>query len=76
LRNDIPPYSLSVKDAGRYFGISPRTIYDMISEGKLHRGYHYIKMGKKVLIIREKFIEFLHQLDGSWQSVKEGNIYI
>ena len=60
-----PPFSLSIKDAAKYFGFHPKTIYDMIYQGKLFRGVHFLKFGKKVLIVREKFEEFLYQEDGS-----------
>jgi hypothetical protein len=35
----------------------------MIASGKLHLNYHYLKVGpKKILIIRNRFIEWLHQM--------------
>jgi hypothetical protein len=62
------PYSLSVNDAAAYFGFAPQTLYDWISCGKLTRGTHYLKIGKKVVILRDAFIELLHKEDGTWQS--------
>ena len=59
------PFSLTVKEAARYFGFAPQTLYDWISRGKLHRGNHYLKIGKKVVIIRENFIEWMVKEDGS-----------
>jgi excisionase family DNA binding protein len=59
------PFSLSVKEAARHFGFHPKTLYDWISLGRLHRGVHYLKIGKKVLIVREAFIEFLQKEDGT-----------
>ena len=59
------PFSLSVKDAAKHFGFHPKTLYDWISQGRLHRGKHYLKIGKKVLIVRHAFIEFLYKEDGS-----------
>jgi excisionase family DNA binding protein len=59
------PFSLTVKEAAGYFGFSPQTLYDWISRGKLHRGTHYLKVGKKVVIIRENFIEWMLEEDGS-----------
>ena len=58
------PYSLSPKAAATHFGFSPSTIYDLISRGKLCRGLHYLKVGKKVVIIREKFIQWMTEQDG------------
>ena len=60
----ITPYSLSPNQMELYFGFKPKTIYDLIHTGKLHRGYHYLKVGKKVVIICEKFIEWMEEHDG------------
>jgi hypothetical protein len=57
-----------VKDAATYFGFAPQTLYDWISCGKLLRGTHYLKIGTKVVILHDAFIEFLHKEDGTWQS--------
>ena len=70
--NQMPPYSLSIKDAAMHFGLATQTFYNYISTGKLHRGIHYLKVGKKVVILRDKFIEFMREEDGS-QSRKENN---
>lgn len=59
------PYSLTVKDAANYFGFAVQTLYDWISIGKLQRGRHYLKIGKKVVIVREQFVEFMRCEDGS-----------
>ena len=59
-----PPYSLTVKDAARHFGFAGKTLYDMIADGKLERGTHYLKIGRKVLIVREAFIAWLRREDG------------
>ncbi len=59
------PFSLTVKQAAIYFGFSAQTLYDLISRGKLNRGVHYLKIGKKVVIIREGFINWLRKQDGS-----------
>lgn len=58
------PFSLTVKDAAVHFGFAPQTLYDWISEGRLHRGEHYLKVGRKVVIVREAFIDFLRKEDG------------
>ena len=60
-----PPYSLSVQGAAAYFGFASHTLYQWIPDGKLLRGKHYLKVGKKVVIIREAFIEFMEAMDGS-----------
>jgi len=64
-KQKFEPFSLTIKDAGQYFGFAPQTLYDWISIGKLHRGVHYLKIGKKVVILREQFIEFMRCEDGS-----------
>jgi hypothetical protein len=61
----IEPFSLIVNEAAHHFGFSLQTLYDWISRGKLHRGKHYLKIGKKVVIIRENFIKFMVNEDGS-----------
>lgn len=65
IRQNFEPYSLAVNDAAKYFGFAAQTLYDWISRGKLHRGIHYLKIGKKVVIVREKFVEFMRDEDGS-----------
>ena len=60
-----PPYSLSIQDAARHFGFKPQTLYDWISTGKLLRGIHYLKVGKKVVIVRHQFIRYMEDLDGT-----------
>jgi excisionase family DNA binding protein len=58
------PYTLTVKNASEYFGFAPNTLYHWINDGKLVRGEHYLKIGRKVLIVRDKFIEFMEVQDG------------
>ena len=58
------PYSFSITGASVHFGIAKHTFYNWINEGRLHRGHHYLKVGRKVLIVREAFIEFLQDEDG------------
>ncbi len=60
-----PPYSLTVNEAAAHFGFAAQTLYDWISRGKLHRGKHYLKIGKKVVIIREAFISWMRGEDGT-----------
>lgn len=62
---DQPPYSLSIEDASAHFGLAKQTLYKWISEGRLHRGTHYLKVGAKPLIIREAFIDFMKKEDGT-----------
>jgi transposase len=58
------PFSLSIKGAENHFGLSAGTLYNWISNGTLSRGRHYLKAGRKVLIIRQAMIEFLREKDG------------
>lgn len=65
-KSQINPYTLTVKGASEHFGFAPGTLYNWISDGKLKRGFHYLKVGNKPMIIREKFIKFMEEEDGSW----------
>ena len=64
-KGKFEPFSLTVNEAALYFGFAPQTLYDWISRGKLHRGEHYLKIGKKVVIVRESFINWMRKQDGS-----------
>lgn len=64
----IAPYSIRVKDAGEVFGIAPNTVYSWISEGRLARSKHYLKVGNRVLIIYEEFVKYLQEEDRGWAS--------
>lgn len=59
------PYSLSPNQMEFHFGFKAKSIYDLMHAGRLHRGYHYLKVGKKVVIICDKFIEWMEENDGS-----------
>jgi hypothetical protein len=59
------PYTLNIKGASKHFGLAPGTFYNWINTGKLIRGFHYLKVGNKPLIIREKFIQWMEEQDGS-----------
>ena len=59
------PYSLDIAGASAYFGVAKQTLYKWICIGKLHRGHHYLKIGRKPVIIREAFIDFMKREDGS-----------
>lgn len=61
--HSIVPYSLSIKAAADHFGFAKQTLYQWINSGKLLRGTHYLKIGKKVIIIREAFIRWLNSED-------------
>jgi len=65
LRESTGPYSLSVRGASAHFGYSAQTIYDLIYKGELVRGVHYLKLGKKVVIVVEMFIHWMIEKDGS-----------
>ena len=67
-RLSIDQYTLSIADASRYFGYSPRTLYNFINDGKLIRSVHYLKVGRKLLIKREAFIKWMEEKDGCWQT--------
>jgi hypothetical protein len=56
-------YTLNIKEASRFFGFAPQTFYNWINNGKLIRGYHYLKVGNKPMIKREKFIEWMEEQD-------------
>lgn len=60
-----PPYSLTVKDAADHFGFAENTLRQWISNGTLARGIHFLKIGRKVVIKREAFIEWMEERDGS-----------
>lgn len=59
------PFSVSPNQMESYFGFKPKAIYDLIYTGKLQRGYHYLKIGKKLVIVCDKFIEWMEACDGS-----------
>jgi len=61
----VQPYSLDIESAAQHFGLAKNTLYAMTVSGELQRGRHYLKFGRKTLIIREAFIEFLRERDGS-----------
>ena len=64
----FPPYSLSVKGAAKHFGFAEHTLHQWVSDGKLVRGKEYLKVGKKIVIVREAFIEFMEEKDGCQQT--------
>lgn len=63
-KGSILPYTLTVKGASEHFGFAPPTLYQWISNGRLRRGEHYLKVAGKPLIIREAFIEWMQEEDG------------
>jgi excisionase family DNA binding protein len=65
MKMTFEPYTLSIKNASAYFGVAEQTFYQWVSEGALCRGIHYLKLGRKTLIVREAFVEWLREQDGS-----------
>ena len=61
---DIQPYSLRPKEAAKHFGFAESTLSNWICQGRLIRGVHYYKVGARVLIITEAFIDWLREQDG------------
>ena len=55
---------MPVKKAASYFGYHEKTIYAMVEGRELGIGKHYLKVGKKVLIIVRGFKEYLHEKSG------------
>lgn len=55
----LQPYSLNIHDASAYFGLATGTLYNWINLGKLQAGTHYLKAGRKPLIIVGAFIKLL-----------------
>jgi len=70
-REGFEPFTLTYKDASVYFGFAEETLRHMVSNGELLRGKHYLKVGRKVLILRQGFIEWLLEKDG----VNTGGFY-
>lgn len=64
----MEPYTLGIKEASQMFSFAPRTLYNMINDGKLIRGKQYMKVGGKVLIKREEFIKWMEEKDGCQQT--------
>jgi predicted site-specific integrase-resolvase len=56
-----PPFSLSPKKAEAHFSIAAQTIYNWVKEGRLVRDKHYLKVGSRLVIVRDEFIEFLRK---------------
>jgi len=60
----LTPYTMTIKTAAPYFGYHPKSMYDMVSDGKLIYGTHYLKVGKKVLIKVTAFKAWMHEQTG------------
>ena len=58
-------YTLTIKQASICFGFAPATLYQWISNGRLIRGLHWLKVGRKDLIVRDEFIQWMKDQDGS-----------
>ena len=61
---NIEPYTMPPKQAAAYFGFHEKTIYAMVESRELGIGRHYLKVGKKVLIIVNGFKQYLHEKSG------------
>jgi hypothetical protein len=55
---------MSLDAAGEYFGYTPKAFRCMIYRGELIYGTHFMKAGKKILIIVKGFKIFLHAKAG------------
>jgi excisionase family DNA binding protein len=67
------PHSFTPNEAAVHFGVAAKTLYNWINDGRLIRGKHYLKIGtKKILIIREAFIEYLEECDGCRSAGRSG----
>lgn len=64
----MQPYSLTPNQMEHHFGFKPKAVYDLIHSGRIHRGYHYLKIGKKVVIVTEKFIEWMEDQDNGGEN--------
>ncbi|HCY86906.1 MAG TPA: hypothetical protein DHV36_17380 [Desulfobacteraceae bacterium] len=62
---DSDIYTLNIADASRVFGIARQTLYNWINNGKLIRGVHYLKPSRNPLIVRQEFINWMKEQDGS-----------
>jgi len=54
-------YNLTVKEAADYFNIGQKKLYWLIDEHKDELDSFVLKVGKKTLIKREKFIRFIEK---------------
>lgn len=52
-------YSLTIEEAAEYFNIGQKTLYRLTDDHKQELDSFVLKVGKKTLIKRNKFIEFL-----------------
>lgn len=60
---------MSIKEASAHFGLAEQTFYNKINTGELIEWTHYIKFGRKVLIIRENFIQWMFERSGGGHHV-------
>jgi len=66
--NYVNSITLTVKDASACFGFSPVTLYQWMNTGRLIRGIHWLKVGRKVLIVKDEFFQWMKEQDGSYVS--------
>jgi hypothetical protein len=62
----VPPYSMRRKIASEHFGLAEPTLYQWVSNGRLPRRKHYLKVGGGVVIIRDSFVDFMMSEGGSF----------
>ena len=67
-RPKLEVYTLSVADASKVFGLAKGTLYNWVNNGRLIRGTQYLKIGNRVLIKRQEFIEWMEAEDGCQQA--------
>ena len=73
ITNEPTPYSLNLKGAGEHFGFTAKTLQNWIAKGRLTRGREFINIGNKPLILRDGFINWLKEQDGSYDKGKHLN---
>ena len=52
-------YSLTIEEAAEYFNIGQKTLYRLVDDNKGDYDSFVLKVGKKTLIKRKKFSEYL-----------------
>ena len=61
---NLEPYTMSVNDAAKYFGLSKQTFYQSISNNELEIGKDYLKFGSKVLLKTKEIKRWIHDRSG------------
>lgn len=68
-----PVFSIGVREAAKYLGVSKKTIYQWISNGVLP-DYCWFRLGKRVLILKDEFTQFVKGRVGEGASDKAQKI--